>query len=126
MNFAYPDGTVITGFTTLEKYLYVIIGATVDVWILEDPFNKVFTINQALLAAQGYTGTFAPKKIYGNKQQNPSLIFIDNGDSLIIADVYDVLTLLTVIPYSDPTPTSVTVAVGPRAFFLVTATNDPA
>jgi hypothetical protein len=106
--FPYPNDEV-SGFTVLSQFLYVVIGAKnfIDVYELQPPFAKVFQINAAVLQAQGFVGTFAPKSVYGNKEQNPSLVFIDNGDSLIIVDFYTTLNLIDVIKYPDFVPTSV-------------------
>jgi hypothetical protein len=64
------------------------------------PFPLMLTIDASMIYAEGYTGEWKPKRVFGNKILKPTLIFIDNGLNMILADYHDgELTLLSQVDY---------------------------
>lgn len=77
----------------------------------------VLTIDKALLANEGYSGEFAPRRVFGNKQLETCLVYIDNTSNLLLAYYHTELTLLSVIPYST-SGAQIEVGISKQTFFL--------
>lgn len=81
------------------------------------PYTLMLTANAELALQNGYMGVWAPQQVFGNRNLNPSTIFIDNGAELIVADYHSQLTLIKAVSYKLESP-QVAVAVASTTFFI--------
>lgn len=119
------DAAAVTGFLFTQRHLWVLRGASVDILRLDSSgLVVVKEVSADTLAEQG-CASWKPRKLYGNRELNPSLVFVDNSDSLLLLDFHSDLTLVAVVPYSlaGDASLAVDVAVARSTFFLLQRTD---
>lgn len=59
----------------------------IDVFSAYGDMELITSVNAKTLSVLGYTATFAPVRLYGNRQMRPGVVFILNGDNLLVTTV---------------------------------------
>ncbi|CAD8094162.1 unnamed protein product [Paramecium primaurelia] len=116
----YPAETLnkITSVTVLKDRFYFVLGnkKQIDIRSTYSPFELEYSLTEVMLRYRGFTGSWNPQRIYGNRVHNSYLMFIANDDNVIVADYHAEFTIIKVITLSKG---SIDVAVGLESFFIV-------
>lgn len=126
LNITYPEGTKITSFTVLQDVIYVVIAdqKIVDCYTGFFPTLTKFTIDEAMVKAQGYAKKWSPKRVFGNQMVKAQLIFIQSDEDVLMGDYKETFTLIRDFPIQT-TATDVFVALGVHTFFIVQKGTSP-
>ncbi|CAK84004.1 unnamed protein product (macronuclear) [Paramecium tetraurelia] len=117
---SYPAETLnkITAVTVLKDKFYFILGnkKQIDIRSTYSPFELEYSVTEVMLRYRGFTGSWNPQRIFGNRVHNSYLLFITNDDNVIVADYHAEFTIVKVITLSKG---SIDVAVGLESFFII-------
>ncbi|CAK61408.1 unnamed protein product (macronuclear) [Paramecium tetraurelia] len=100
----------------LKNYLFLLQNANVHAYTEHGDFVK--SVDLDLLVEQGYKGTWAPKKIYGNRKIRENLIFVVHQDHITLIDFHISYTFIKQIAIDESD--NIEIAIGAETFFIIT------
>ncbi|CAD8123506.1 unnamed protein product [Paramecium sonneborni] len=108
----------ISSVTVLKDRFYFILGnkKQIDIRSTYSPFELEYSLTEVMIRNRGFTGSWNPQRIFGNRVHNSYLMFIANDDNVIVADYHAEFTIIKAIMLSKG---SIDIAVGLESFFII-------
>ncbi|CAD8100479.1 unnamed protein product [Paramecium primaurelia] len=100
----------------LKNNLFLLQNGTVHAYTEHGDFVK--SVDLDLLVEQGYKGTWAPKKIFGNRKLRENLLFVVHEDHITLLDFHTSFTFIKQIAIDQSD--NIEIAIGAETFFVVT------